>query len=147
MKNNTGNEQNESFENNDSFFISDELSGILEYNLHQYNIQKEQENQKRTFDYLLKLHKSNNSIVEIPIKFLEFSADNLYDYKKSLKNERYYKVKIIYDKEIKITDLFFIKKLDAIINENNQIFNINFLDYSFDLENKIITVKELSVDA
>ena len=143
MKNN---QDSNLIEGSDSFFISDELSGLLEYNLNQYKIQEEEEQQKINFDYTLNIHGMKNNLIQVPIKFLEFNAGNLFDNKKSTKSEKYYKAKILYNKDIKITDLLFIKKMEIKIIDNNEEFIINFLDYSFDFENKIITVKEFNVD-
>ena len=141
---NNNKEEQIEFDNPNTFFISEELNGIVNYNFEQ--LQKQQERNQYH-----KLNFSNifGKNIELPVKFLEFSgnsSDN-EEYKTGYKiyENKDKKIKLSYSKDIEVNDILFINKIFMKLEELSKSITIIFYDYSFDFENKTITSKEFEL--
>lgn len=144
MNNPTEEKEENIFENPDSFFISEELNGIVQYNFEQ--LQKQQEKSQY---YKLNFSNIFGKNIELPVKFLEFSgnsSDN-EEYKSGYKiyENKNRRIKLSYSRDVEVNDILFINKIFINLNESQKSITIIFYDYSFDFENKTITSKEFEL--
>ena len=136
-------------DNPDTFFISEELSGVIQFNFDQLKKQKEIEEKTNQLKYSNIYGKE----FKIPIKFLEFSGfsfnNTINNYKSSniLYNGKF--LKLSYDDNLNIEDLLFINEMNVnlFLEEYSVDVKIKINEYYFDLENKTISSKEFEVQA